>query len=158
MSGNTVTITLVPQVLTAVGAVLLAVTLVQGTQELSTFSVVVTVHRNTSATVDASGNYISVEGLVPAPESAAQGQYLEVAAVDENGKITQMRAVDLSTAIGGKDGRGISSIERTNGNGAPGRSSEHICVIFPFSSTAATSKYCPWAADSGAGTNPSTLM
>lgn len=128
VNGNTATVTLAPQVLTAVGAVLLTVTLVQGAQELSTFSLVVTVHRNTTAAVDASGNYVSVEGLVPAPESAAQGQYLEVESVDENGKITRMRAVDLS-AVTGKDGRGISSIERTDGNGAPGTTDTYTITL-----------------------------
>ena len=101
VSGNTVTVTLEPQALSADGSVSLAVTLAKGDAELSTFAVQLNVMKNPTAVTDDDGNYVSVSGLLPAPDSAEVGQYLEVAAVDENGKITEMKAVDAPS--GGLD-------------------------------------------------------
>jgi hypothetical protein len=94
VSGNTVTVTLAPQALSADGSVSLAVTLAKGDAELSTFAVQLNVMKNPTAATDDDGNYVSVSGLLPKPDSADVGQYLEVAAVDQNGKIKELKAVD----------------------------------------------------------------
>ena len=93
VSGNTVTVTLAPQVLTAAGAATLAVTLVQGTQELTTFSVLVNIIKNPTAAVSANGDYVSVAGMIPVASGASAGQYLAVTSVDADGTVTGLKAV-----------------------------------------------------------------
>lgn len=110
VSGNTVTVTLAPQALSADGSVSLAVTLVKGEAELSTFAVQLNVMKNPTAATDDDGNYVSVSGLLPALDSAEVGQYLEVAAVDENGKITKLTAVDAPSG-GVSDEQIASAVE-----------------------------------------------
>lgn len=95
ISGNTVTVTLAPQVTTAAGIVFLAVTLVQGVQELTTFSMLVNVQGNTTAAVSASGDYVSVAGMIPVASGASSGQVLVVKSVDENGNVTGVKAGDI---------------------------------------------------------------
>ncbi|MBQ9167788.1 MAG: hypothetical protein IJX67_05195, partial [Oscillospiraceae bacterium] len=94
VSGNTVTVTLVPQVVTAAGTGTLAVTLVQGTQELTTFSVLVNVIKNPTAAASPSGDYVSVAGMIPVASGASAGQYLAVTTVDADGTVTGLKAVN----------------------------------------------------------------
>ena len=94
ISGNTVTVILAPPVTAAPGVAGLAVTLIQGENELTTFSTLISVQKNPTGAVSENGDYNSVAGLIPAPMSARPGQHLMVTSVDAEGKITGVQAVD----------------------------------------------------------------
>ena len=94
ISGNTVTVILAPPVTAVPGVTGLAVTIVQGEAELTTFALPVNVWDNPTGAVSESGDYNSVAGLIPAPMSARPGQHLMVTSVDAEGKITGVQAVD----------------------------------------------------------------
>lgn len=64
ISGNTLTVALAPQVCTVTGAVELAVGLINGGEELNTFSVCINVHRNPGIDV-LSENYVKLLGVLP---------------------------------------------------------------------------------------------
>lgn len=64
MEGNTVSVILAPEVTTVSGAVFLAVTLVQGDAELSSFALTVNVQPNPNAELDGSVNSITLSALV----------------------------------------------------------------------------------------------
>ena len=100
VKGSTLTVTLAPQVLTAFGAVMLSVTLIDEVTQLSTFQIKLDVHPLSKAPRPESQNYYNVTGFLPAPVEAKAGQYLKVSSVDENGKVTAVEAVSLTA--GGK--------------------------------------------------------
>lgn len=92
---NVLTIALAPQVMTAAGQVQLSATLVLDAQVLSTFALVLNVRRGIRAETADSTHYFNVTGFLPIPEQAEAGQYLQVSAVDGNGKVTGVEAVDM---------------------------------------------------------------
>lgn len=129
---SAVTIAIAPDVLILPGMVRLAVTLTRAEQELSTFTVLIAVQPNFSANVTDQGAYISVAGLLPAPE-AEVGQYLAVESVSEDGKALSLTAVDAPTGgsgqpgADGKDGAdGASAYELAVKNGYEGTEKEWL--------------------------------
>ena len=64
MEGNTLRVILAPEVTTVSGAVFLAVTLIQGDAELSSFALTVNVQPNPNAELDGSVNSITLSALV----------------------------------------------------------------------------------------------
>ena len=74
VSGNVLTLTLAPQVLTCPGNVMLAVTLVQGDFKISTFSMLINVHPTVPQGLE-SGDYSCFDGFLSAPKSAEIGQF-----------------------------------------------------------------------------------
>ena len=91
-SENILTLTLAPQVLTAAGAVRLAVTLMDNDIQITTFSIIVSVEGAIHALSGESQDYFHVPGFLPAPPVAEAGQYLQVSSVDASGHITGLRA------------------------------------------------------------------
>lgn len=91
-SDNVLTVTLAPQMLTAVGVVSMAVTISQGDLQISTFPIALTVTQKTSQ--EDSADYYAVARFLPSPQTARKGQFLRIAAVDGNGRVTAMEAVD----------------------------------------------------------------
>lgn len=109
---DALTITLAPQVLTSVGTVMLFVSIRKEEKVLNTFGVEIRV-RMTDADgkenrIDRSEDYYYTTRILPSPEIAEIGQYLQVENVDSLGRITRVKAVDASA---GKDGTGIVSIK-----------------------------------------------
>lgn len=92
--GHVLTVALAPQVLTVSGPVTFGVTIIQGVTEISTFAVKIQVHPNVNAQIADSENYSYVTGLLVAPATAAVGQYFRVSAIDDNGHVTAVEAVD----------------------------------------------------------------
>lgn len=105
VSGNELNITLVPQVLTAAGPVMLYAALILEEQVLNTFAVEISVR---SPMCDRKGsplapglssgseNYFYVTSILPVPDVASVGQYLRVLEVDTLGRVTRVEAVDRS--------------------------------------------------------------
>lgn len=101
VTDNVLTVALAPQVLTVAGPVYLAVTLIKEKQQITTFSVLLHVQPNVSANVGESQNYSYVTGFLPAPQSAKIGQFVRVAAVDENGNVTAVETADVAENASG---------------------------------------------------------
>lgn len=99
--GNVLTVALAPQVLTAAGPVNLSVVLIQEQKQLSTFSVLIHVHPTVRPEIGESVNYFHVTSYLPAPVLAKSGQYFRIAAVDGQGKVTAVEAVDLEVESSG---------------------------------------------------------
>lgn len=111
VSGNELDITLVPQVLTAAGSVMLHACLILQEQVLNTFAVEISVRSPVrdrkgnpmiAGIPESSENYFYVTGILPVPDMAAVGQYIRVLEVDSLGRVTRVEAVDRSPD--GKDG------------------------------------------------------
>lgn len=103
VSDNILTVVLAPQMLTVSGAVTATVTLVQGAKQISAFPLVVNV--SPRAGQEESADYYAIARFLPSPQSAKQGQYLRIAAVDGSGRVTRTEAVDApSGGSGGSDG------------------------------------------------------
>ena len=112
LTDNMLTVTLAPQVLTSVGTVMLFVSIRKEEKVINTFGVEIRV-RMTDADgkenrIDRSEDYYYTTRILPSPEIAEIGQYLQVENVDSLGRITRVKAVDASA---GKDGTGIVSIK-----------------------------------------------
>ena len=88
------TIALAPQVLTTPGSVLLSVTLIADGAQLSMFPVRLSVEPIAAAKTAKSEDYFYTTGLLPAPGSGKPGQYLRISAVNDQGRITALEAVD----------------------------------------------------------------
>lgn len=95
--GNRLTFQLVPQVMTVPGIVGLTVTLLRQDVQLSTFLILLSVHGEMEGLQEESGDYHYVTSFLPVPETAAAGQYLRVAQVDDRGTVLQLEAVELKT-------------------------------------------------------------
>lgn len=96
---NVLTITLAPQVLTTAGAVELAVTLVEGTEQISTFLVLLDVQAIPGSEQETSEEYTCITGLLPAPQKAKVGQFFRVSAINEKGQVTGVEAVDVDSLM-----------------------------------------------------------
>ena len=101
IEGNVVTVGLAPQVCTAVGRVMLMVTLRHQEKELSCFGICVHVQEGVDSKKIGSERYYHVRGFIPQPNDATVGEYIKVADVDEQGRI-----LSVSTALEvAKDGK-----------------------------------------------------
>ena len=94
-AGNVLTITLAPQVVTTAGPVQVSVTLLEGSEQLSTFAVLLDVQPAVGGGQEASEEYACVTGLLPGPAKAKVGQFFRVCAINEKGKVVGVEAVDL---------------------------------------------------------------
>ena len=84
---NVVSVGLVPQVCTAAGLVMLTVTMRHLEKELSCFTIYVNVQKGPGSDIE-SEPYCHVNGFIPQPDSATEGEYIKVVSVDEKGNIT----------------------------------------------------------------------
>lgn len=98
--GNTLTIALAPQVLTAPGSVMLSVSLVENGTQLSTFPIKLDIQPVAFAQTAKSEDYFYVTGFLVAPIQAAVGQLLRISRVNEEGRITATEAVDPAAFTG----------------------------------------------------------
>lgn len=89
LSGNVLTVALAPQVCTVPGTVHMVISFLRSAAELSSFALQLEVHRRPEG-MKSSSDYVNVTGFVPQPGQAEVGQYLQVAAVDDHGRITVM--------------------------------------------------------------------
>lgn len=87
IEGNKVTVRLAPQVCTTAGEVMLTVSMMDGESELSCFSVCVNVHERPGKVLK-NEQYINISSFIPQPDTAEVGQYLKVAEMDPQGRIT----------------------------------------------------------------------
>lgn len=96
---NVITVTLTPQVFTEVGTVKLDVRLMDGTDEISTFPVLIKVHDNAEAEKVESEDYYRVSGFLPMPATAEEGHLIYASQVDENGVIRAAGAKSINDAV-----------------------------------------------------------
>lgn len=94
VKGKTLTVALAPQVLSSPGNVDLSVSLICGGRQLSTFPIWLDVQPISSAQIADSANYFYVTGLLPAPSNAKAGDYLRISAVNDQGRVTGLEAVE----------------------------------------------------------------
>lgn len=97
---NRLTVALAPQVLTVPGPVHLSVSLIVGSCRLTTFSLLLNVHEEVCREIGESEAYVHVTGFLPQPAKGAVGQFFQVSAVDAQGRITAVEAVDVAGASG----------------------------------------------------------
>lgn len=93
-SGNRLTVELAPQVLTCPGLVTLFVELLQGNARITTFSILLQVHKSAAKGLESEG-YVRCDGFLPQPTGAEVGQFFRVAAVNEHGGASRVEAVTL---------------------------------------------------------------
>lgn len=93
--GNVLTVTLVPQVLSCAGPVMVTVDIWQGSGKISTFPVMLNVQKALSPELG-SADYLKLSGFLRVPAAAEVGQFFRVAEVDEFGGVTRVEAVTLS--------------------------------------------------------------
>lgn len=91
--GNTVTVTLAAEVLTVPGEVMVVVSLIKGSLELSTFEIIVAVQANHNGSFT-QGDPVSITGMLPAPDAGQTGQVLVISEINSHGKIQAVTAVD----------------------------------------------------------------
>lgn len=94
MEDNILTIALAPQVLTVPGPVSLAVRMILDEKQLSTFTFLINVSPAVGMEIADSEDYHYVTTFLPVPPAAKAGQYLQISAVDEAGRVTGIEAVD----------------------------------------------------------------
>ena len=95
---NVLTAALAPQVLTVPGSVLLGVTLSRGIRQVNTFAILINVHPAVGRDLAGSEPYVKVHSFLPAPAYGTIGQFLRIAAVDDQGYIT---ALESAAGTGG---------------------------------------------------------
>ena len=99
---DTLTISLAPQVLTAVGSVFLYASIRKDAQVLNTFAIELRVRAAENGEeypqIDASEDYFYMTRVMPGPETARKGQYLCVAAVDAKYRIAHQDRTNGSHA------------------------------------------------------------
>ena len=93
ISENAISVRLAPQVTTAPGCVQLAVSVIYGLMEVTTFTVRLIVHHKPGYSAE-SEDYVNISVFLPQVSEAAVGQFLEVEEVDSGGRITKLKAVD----------------------------------------------------------------
>lgn len=91
---NILTVALAPQVLTTPGSVLLSVSLIADGTQLSIFPIRLSVAPIAAAKLAKSEDYFYITGLLPAPVSGKVGQYVRIAAVNDNGRIVSVETAD----------------------------------------------------------------
>ncbi len=98
---NVLTLALAPQVLTCPGTVMLSATLIAGDQVISIFSMNLYVWPRVKEIFAESAPYCNVAGFLPGPVQAQTGQFLRVAAVDEEGRVREVTASEVAGTDGG---------------------------------------------------------
>lgn len=103
IAGNAITVTLAPQMVTVPGVVQTQVSIIKDRKDrLSTFSFAVDVEADPSKGELKSENYVNWKSYyIPQTTGATVGQYLEIAEVDADGRVTAVKAVDAPTSGGG---------------------------------------------------------
>ena len=96
---NVLTVMLAPRVTTAVGTVSLSVLLMEGNEQIGTFSILLHVQASGWEIPDDSEDYCNVRGFLPVPAKAAVGQFFRVSAINERGQVTEVTAVDKQTLL-----------------------------------------------------------
>lgn len=96
ISGNQITVALVPQTLTTPGCVILTVCLTAEDREISTFQILMNVRPAVGMIPAPSGDYWYLSGCLPQPKDAATGQLLMVESVDSRGRVTALRTADAA--------------------------------------------------------------
>lgn len=99
ISGNTITVVLAPQMLTAAGPVRVNVCLLREAAQINTFQILVNVHPNAGAQLAESEDYYNVSGFLPMPVNAAVGEYVCVTAVDEQGIVRGVETENVGNAV-----------------------------------------------------------
>ena len=99
VSGNVMTVVLAPAVTAVSGSVFFAVTLVQGSAELSTFTMTIYVQKSPSATSSENGEYVQMNSFLPNTIGAAAGKYLCVKETDASGRVTVLETVGTDTTL-----------------------------------------------------------
>lgn len=99
INGSTVTMVLIPQMLTSTGLVRVTVSLIRGITEISTFEILINVHPNAGASITESEDYHNVGGFLPMPVDAAEGQFVRVTAVDERGIVKNVETSGVGEAM-----------------------------------------------------------
>lgn len=95
-SENVLTVGIAPPLLADPGPVMLAVDLIQGTNKVSTFNIMLYVQETVSGAYDSIVSGYRVDAFLPMPDTAEVGQYIRVSKVDEKGKVRAVAAVNLS--------------------------------------------------------------
>lgn len=89
---NVLTVMLAPRVTTVVGTVSLSVLLMEGNEQIGTFSILLHVQASGWEIPDDSEDYCNVRGFLPVPAKAAVGQFFRVSAINERGQVTEVTA------------------------------------------------------------------
>ncbi len=100
--GNVLTVALAPHVTSKAGVVKLAVTLLEGKERLTSFSVMVHVQ---AAWWEAEGedeDYLAIGGFLPAPSKGGVGQVFRISSINEKGQVTGIQAVDVEKLLEGE--------------------------------------------------------
>lgn len=103
-NSNVVTVALAPQVLTVPGPVTVSVGFLEEEKEINTFCFLVNVQPNAGAKIAGSEPYYHVRSFLPQPETAAAGQFLQIAGINDQGVITRVTAVDAPIGEPGENG------------------------------------------------------
>lgn len=90
--GNRLTILLTRQMFTFPGSVSMTIALVSGGTQISTFPVQINVLPEAKALAENSEDYFNVTGFLVAPGNAETGQFLQVKAVNSEGRVTQVES------------------------------------------------------------------
>lgn len=98
--GNVLTLALAPQVLTVPGTVMLSATLIREEEIISIFSVAIHVRPRVRGIFPESTPYYNVAGFLPGPVTAREGQFLRVAAVDNDGRVLAVEAAEVAVDAG----------------------------------------------------------
>lgn len=91
---NRLTLFLAPQVLAVPGVALLSATMYSMEKAISVFRIGIHVHPMVQSDQTGGAPYCNVTGFLPAPASAAEGDILRVAQVDESGRVLAVVGVD----------------------------------------------------------------
>lgn len=94
---NILTVALAPQVLTTPGSVLLSVSLIDGGTQISMIPIRLAVEPIAASALAESADYFYITGLLPAPSSGKPGQLLQIAAINDSGRITAIEGFDYWT-------------------------------------------------------------
>jgi len=91
-SGNVLTLSIAPEILMTEGTAAVSARLIRGVRTLNTFTFLIQVHKGVPVGEGTQEHRLC--WYLPTPPTAARGQYLAVAEVDENGVVTALTAVD----------------------------------------------------------------
>lgn len=138
-AGNVLTVALAPQVLTCPGLVSMHVHISTGEAVLSTFEIQLVVQRNPAINAE-SEDYINMSGFLQIPGQV--GQIIQVSAVDADGKVTALEAVDMP---GGESEANVLVVVFTTANLVTGTASHSASEI----SSAAEAGKLIWGRFSG---------
>lgn len=121
VSGNMLTLTLVPQVVSMAGTVLLSVVFLKNEMILNSFSVELRIKKNIKGKgrnfVNEGDSYRCITGFLPTPDRAKEGQIIQVAEVDESGKVKSVAAVDMAEGSGSQHGGYyVPQVSQSDGN------------------------------------------